>query len=52
MPDLSALVTQRFSGMDKIEEAFNMAGKVKDENGNLVIKVVIDMSSKRRTSSL
>lgn len=44
MPDLSKLVTQRFKGMDRIEDAFAMAGKVKDEDGNLVIKVVVDMS--------
>ncbi|CAM1501585.1 Fc.00g035690.m01.CDS01 [Cosmosporella sp. VM-42] len=52
MPDLSTLVTQRFKGMDKIEDAFNMAGKIKDESGNLVIKVVVDMSGKQRTSNL
>ncbi|KAF7558524.1 hypothetical protein G7046_g5635 [Stylonectria norvegica] len=43
MPDISALITQRFKGMDKIEEAFKMAGKIKDDQGNLVIKVVVDM---------
>ena len=47
MPDLTSLVTQRFRGMDKIEDAFSMAGKVKDESGNLVIKVVVDMTGER-----
>ncbi|KAH8677236.1 chaperonin 10-like protein [Ilyonectria robusta] len=52
MPDLSTLVTQRFKGMDRIEDAFKLAGKIKDEQGNLVIKVVVDMSGKSRTSVL
>ncbi|KAM0414609.1 hypothetical protein ACHAPT_013548 [Fusarium lateritium] len=45
MPDISCLVTQRYKGLDRIEEAFKMAGKIKDESGNLVIKVVVDTSS-------
>lgn len=45
MPDLLKLVTQRYKGMDKIEEAFSMAGKIKDDSGNLVLKVVVDMSN-------
>lgn len=44
MPDLSTLVTHRIKGMDNITQAFGMAGKVKDEEGNLVLKVVIDMA--------
>ena len=44
LPDLSRLVTQRFKGMARIRDAFDMAGKVKDESGNLVIKVVVDMA--------
>ena len=44
MPDLSTLVTHRIRGMDNITQAFGMAGKVKDEEGNLVLKVVIDMA--------
>lgn len=52
LPDLSKLVTQRFEGMDNIEDAFKMAGKVKDDSGNLVIKVVVGMSGKSRSSQL
>ncbi|KAI9904426.1 hypothetical protein N3K66_000955 [Trichothecium roseum] len=44
MPDVSALVTQRFAGLGRIAEAFAMAGQVKDREGRLVIKVVVDMS--------
>ena len=44
LPDLTKIVTQRFKGLDQIEQAFSMAGRVKDEKGNLVIKVMIDMA--------
>lgn len=47
MPDLSALITHRFKGMGEIYHAFNMANKVKDENGSLVIKVVVDLTNKQ-----
>ncbi|KAF4589119.1 sorbitol dehydrogenase [Ophiocordyceps camponoti-floridani] len=43
MPDLRTLVTHRFKGMERIEDAFAMAGKVKDGDGRLVLKVVVDM---------
>ncbi len=40
LPDLSKLITQRFSGLENIPKAFEMAAKVKDEQGNLVLKVM------------
>lgn len=43
MPDLKKLITQRFQGLDKIDDAFGMAGRVKDDDGNLVIKVFLEM---------
>ncbi|KJZ74339.1 hypothetical protein HIM_06345 [Hirsutella minnesotensis 3608] len=43
MPDLSTLVTHRFKGLDSINDAFSMAAKVKDDDGRLVLKVVVDM---------
>ncbi|KND86152.1 Sorbitol dehydrogenase [Tolypocladium ophioglossoides CBS 100239] len=43
MPDLSTLVTHRYNGMDLIKDAFAMAGRVKDDEGRLVLKVVVDM---------
>ncbi|KAI1276345.1 alcohol dehydrogenase GroES-like domain-containing protein [Xylaria sp. FL0933] len=46
LPDISKLVTQRFTGLDSIPAAFDMAGKVKDEQGNLVLKVMVDTSEK------
>ena len=45
LPDLTKLVTQRFKGFETIPEAFAMAGKVKDDAGNLVLKVVVDTAS-------
>jgi L-iditol 2-dehydrogenase len=45
LPDLTALITQRYTGLNNITEAFKMAGKVKDEDGKLVIKVFVEMKS-------
>jgi L-iditol 2-dehydrogenase len=45
LPDLSTMVTQRFKGLGSAPEAFDMARRVKDDSGNLVIKVLIDTSA-------
>lgn len=42
-PDLSLLVTHRFEGMENIPQAFDMAAKVKDDEGKLVLKVNVTM---------
>lgn len=42
LPDLSKLVTQTFKGFDAIPDAFAMAGRVKDDQGALVLKVVVE----------
>ncbi|KAK6956104.1 hypothetical protein Daesc_001374 [Daldinia eschscholtzii] len=44
LPDLLKLVTHRFRGLDDVPHAFETAAKVKDEKGNLVIKVMVDMT--------
>jgi len=31
--------------LENIDKAFQMAGKTKDESGNLVLKVVIEMNA-------
>lgn len=41
-PNFSKLVTHRYKGLESAEEAFEMAGKTKDDKGNLVIKVVLE----------
>ena len=46
MPDLARLVTQRFEGLEHVSDAFSMAGRAKDDEGNLVIKVIVDTSSR------
>jgi L-iditol 2-dehydrogenase len=43
-PDLTKLVTHRYKGLEDAPKAFDMAGKTKDEDGKLVLKVVIDSS--------
>lgn len=41
-PDFSKLVTHRYQGLEEAPKAFEMAGKTKDADGKLVLKVVID----------
>jgi L-iditol 2-dehydrogenase len=41
-PNLGKLVTHKFVGLDKCVDAFGMAGRTKDDDGNLVLKVVIE----------
>lgn len=48
-PDFSKLVTHRYNGLDGIEQAFQMAGETKDEQGKLVLKVVVEMSENEQT---
>lgn len=42
LPDLSKLVTQRFKGFEDVPKAFAMAGRVKDDEEKLVLKVVVE----------
>ncbi|KAK5678939.1 hypothetical protein LTS10_008594 [Elasticomyces elasticus] len=50
-PDFSKLVTHRYSGLQEASEAFDMAGKTKDADGKLVLKVVIDSSEGASSAS-
>lgn len=43
LPDISKLVTQRFKGFESAPDAFATASKPVDENGQLVLKVVIEI---------
>ncbi|KAF1991676.1 GroES-like protein [Aulographum hederae CBS 113979] len=47
-PDFRALMTHSFTGLENAEDAFNMAARMKDDQGNLVLKVVIDTSEEQR----
>lgn len=40
-PDFSKLLTHRFHGLDRADEAFQMAGRTQDDAGNLVLKVML-----------
>jgi len=42
LPDLTKLITQRFKGFESIPDAFAMAGRVKDDEEKLVLKVLVD----------
>lgn len=42
LPDLEKLVTHRFRGLENVEHAFEMAARTKNEDGNLVLKVVVE----------
>ena len=41
-PDFLSLVTHKVKGLENAVKAFEMAGKTKDEQGKLVLKVVIE----------
>ncbi|KAF2144080.1 uncharacterized protein K452DRAFT_285292 [Aplosporella prunicola CBS 121167] len=42
LPRLDMMITHRFKGLEAAKEAFELAGKTMDENGNLVLKVLIE----------
>ena len=41
MPDLSTLITQRFKGMDRIEDAFNLAERLRMRVGTWLSKSLL-----------
>lgn len=43
MPDFGKLVTHRYKGLKEAREAFEMAMRTTDDEGRLVLKVVIEM---------
>ncbi|ROW10575.1 hypothetical protein VMCG_01735 [Cytospora schulzeri] len=43
LPPVEELITHRYGSLDSIPHAFDMAGKVKDDEGNLVLKVMVNM---------
>ncbi len=44
MPDFSKLITHRYKGLTGIAKAFDTACRTKDEAGNLVLKVMVEMN--------
>ncbi|KAM0280158.1 hypothetical protein ACHAQH_004230 [Verticillium albo-atrum] len=45
LPSLQKLVTHRYQGLGNIADAFGMAARVKDDEGKLVLKVMVDLTS-------
>ncbi|KXJ92210.1 chaperonin 10-like protein [Microdochium bolleyi] len=41
-PSLDGMITHRFKGLDAAKQAFELASRTSDDEGNLVIKVVIE----------
>ena len=47
LPDLEKLVTHRYHGLKSAPQAFETAGRASDEEGRLVLKVVVEMGEER-----
>jgi len=43
VPRFDKLITHQYNGLENVETAFQMAGKTMDEQGNLVIKVMVGL---------
>lgn len=43
LPSLDNMITHRFYGLNHVKEAFELAGKTLDKDGNLVLKVLVEM---------
>ena len=41
LPDLKVMITHRFRGLTSVKEAFDMAPKGTDDEGKLVLKVMV-----------
>lgn len=44
LPDLGKLITHRYQGLENVERAFEMAGRICDDDENLVLKVMVTAS--------
>ena len=45
LPDLSQIITHRYHGLAQVEQAFEMASKTHDQEGKIVLKVLIEAGS-------
>lgn len=43
LPSLDAMITHRYHGLASTKEAFELAGRTLDNDGNLVLKVLVEM---------
>ena len=44
MPDIGQMITHRFHGLENVHQALACASKSRDEDGNMVIKVVVNIN--------
>ncbi|KAJ6273025.1 sorbitol dehydrogenase [Bipolaris maydis] len=51
LPSLDNMITHRYHGLASTKEAFELAGKTMDKDGNLVVKVLVEITASRRSSS-
>lgn len=42
LPDLAQIITHRYHGLADVKQAFEMAGKTRDQEGNIVLKVLVE----------
>lgn len=42
LPDISKMISHRFEGLDKVQDALELAGKTRDADGNMVVKTVVN----------
>ena len=45
IPEISKLITHRYVGLEKVQKAFELAGRTVDEKGKLVLKVVVELGT-------
>lgn len=41
-PSLENMITHRFKGLSAVRDAFELAGRTADDEGNLVLKVLVE----------
>ena len=42
LPDLARIITHRYHGLSEVKRAFEMAGETHDQEGNIVLKVIVE----------
>lgn len=42
LPDLARIITHRYQGLVEVKRAFEMAGETHDQDGNIVLKVLVE----------
>jgi len=43
LPHIEDMITHRFKGLNEVKDAFELAGKTVDEEGQLVLKVLVEL---------